>query len=179
MALHDYRCPTCGHVERDVNVPIAIGAQRGAPNCPWHDLTTTPVRMDWIPQVGRMDAYEPFQEFEATDCYGKPVLVESMTQLRKIEEESEREYRHGPRDEVGNPVAQLQIWRDYSQDKSNSDQHTFASQMDRPMDMQGEPRLEADGSKFGKHAVTEKEAEQVAGKDVAYSAGDTLGDSAV
>ena len=170
MALHDYACPCCHHIERDVNVSIEIGAQAGAPYCPQH--TDPPTVMEWIPKVGRMDAYEPFQEFVTQDCYGRQVTVESMRKLRQLEEESQREYANGPRDAVGNPVAQMQIWRDYSQDKSNRDVHTFAKQLDRPMDMQ-QDRLEAKGKK---HNTDEGGMEQVHKGDVPFSAGDVLGE---
>lgn len=180
MALHDYQCPTCGFILRDHNVPCAIGAQAGAPYCPQHCVSTErnrpddPIqRMEWIPAIGRMDAYEPFQEFQTTDCYGRPVLVESMTQLRKIEEESQREYRDGPQDDLGHPKAQLLNWRDYSNDRSNRDVNTIAKHMDRPMDMQ-EDRIEADPS-MGRRPIQESHADALAGTDVATSAGDQLG----
>ncbi len=179
MALHDFVCSACGFILRDYNVPAEIGAVRGAPTCPEGCAPLDQplgVQMDWIPQIGRMDAYKPFQEFETTDCYGKPRLVESMTQIREIEEESEREYRDGPRDDSGNPLAQKQVWRDYSQDKSNQDVHSFATHLDRDMTMQEGPRIEA--SLESGRAISESEAEQRAGKekDLAFSGGDVLGD---
>jgi hypothetical protein len=54
MALHDFWCQVCGQVLVDVNVPISLGAQAGAPEHCGR-------RTAWIPQVGRIDAYEPFQ----------------------------------------------------------------------------------------------------------------------
>ena len=191
MALHDFKCSACGHIERDHNVPIEIGAKAGRPVCPkgceWPDDADSwilahddahpenyRVRMDWIPKVGRMDAYGPFQEFQASDCYGKPVLVESMADIRKIERESEREYDHGERAADGSPLAQKQVWRDYSQDASNKDVHTFAKHPDRAMTDQTD-RIEADPRFAGKR-LTEGEAEKMAGKNTAFSAGDQLGE---
>jgi hypothetical protein len=110
MALHDFWCRRCGQVLIDVNVPVAIGATKGAPaHCG--------EPMAWIPAVGRMDAYEPFQEFEARDGQNQPVLVDSLAKLRKIERESEQQYRDGE----GQPL----VWRRYSNDPSNHDVHTL------------------------------------------------------
>lgn len=111
MALHDFWCQTCGQVLVDVNVPIAIGAQAGAPlHC---DQPTA-----WIPQVGRMDAYEPFQEFETFDGQNRPVLIDSLHKMRALERQSEADARDGR----GQPM----VWRRYSQDASNRDVHTLA-----------------------------------------------------
>lgn len=188
MALHDFKCPACGHIERDHNVPIEIGAKAGAPPCPEGCVTaaapmnyvglgvSTPnaQRMTWIPKVGRMDAYGPFQEFQASDCYGNPVLVESMADIRKIERESEREYDHGERADDGSPLAQKQVWRDYSQDASNKDVHTFAKHPDRAMTDQTD-RIEAD-PRFAGKPLTERDAEKMAGKETPFSGGDQLGE---
>src|SRR5262245_6473061 len=110
MALHDFWCQVCGQVLIDVNVPIAIGAQAGAP---LHCGRSTA----WIPQVGRMDAYEPFQEFETRDGANNPVVVDSLHKLRQIERESEQQYRNGE----GQPL----VWRHYSNDRSNRDVHAL------------------------------------------------------
>lgn len=34
LARHDYQCPNCGHVARDQDVEISVGATAGAPECP-------------------------------------------------------------------------------------------------------------------------------------------------
>ena len=110
MALHDFWCQTCGQVLVDVNIPIALGAVRGAPlHC------GRPAA--WIPQVGRMDAYEPFQEFVARDGQNREVLVDSLHKLRQIERASEQDYRNGE----GQPI----VWRSYSNDRSNRDRHSL------------------------------------------------------
>jgi hypothetical protein len=110
MALHDFFCNVCGQLLVDVNIPIDLGAIRGAPeHCGKPCI--------WIPQVGRMDAYEPFQEFEARDGQNQPVLVDSLAKLRKIERESEQQYRNGE----GQPL----VWRRYSNDHSNRDVHAL------------------------------------------------------
>ena len=151
MALHNYRCPDCGFVLRDVNVPIAIGARRAAPVCP----TCAPLRMDWIPQIGRMDAGSvktaAFEAFDTHDTYGKPVRVENFYQLRKIERESETAYR--------NHEGQLLRWRDLAMDHSNWDVHSIARQPDRPMDMQDQPRVEANPQSVHRGAEAERLAD--------------------
>ena len=111
MALHDFWCQTCGQVLVDVNIPIDLGAVKGAPlHC------GKPAA--WIPQVGRMDAYEPFQEFETFDGKNQPVVVDSLHKLRQIEAQSEQDMRNGE----GQPM----VWRRYSNDSSNRDVHTLA-----------------------------------------------------
>jgi len=110
MALHDFWCAVCGQVLVDINVPIAIGAMRGAPE---HCGTPT----QWIPQVGRMDAYEPFQEFETYDGRNERVTIDSLHKLRQVEEESLQLARNGE----GQPI----VWRRYSQNRSNRDVHTL------------------------------------------------------
>lgn len=112
MALHDFYCPACGRLFTDINVPAAIGATRGAPVCPEDQRTT-----EWIPKIGRMDAYEPFQEFQTYDGQNQPVLVDSLRKLRQIERESEQQARN----EEGQPM----VWRQYSQDRSNKDVPTL------------------------------------------------------
>lgn len=110
MALHDFYCSWCGQVLVDVNIPIALGAVQGAPEHCGRTAT-------WIPQVGRMDAYEPFQEFTVRDGQNREVTVESLRQLRTIERESEQQYRNGE----GQPL----VWRAYANDRSNKDVHAL------------------------------------------------------
>jgi hypothetical protein len=129
MALHDYQCPACGYLREDVNVPIAIGATNGAPTCPTciePGSGGLARRMAWIPQVGRMDAYEPFQEFQVFDGQGRSVTVESMAQMRRIERESEQQARNGE--------GQQMVWRAYSNDDSNRHDHVFTKDTSRAMD---------------------------------------------
>jgi len=101
----------------DLPVSIAIGAKAGAPRCPDCGGPTA-----WIPQVGRMDAYEPFQEFDTLDGRNRPVHIDSLHKLRQVEREAEALTRDG----AGQPM----IWRRYSQDQSNRDQHTLAPSLD-------------------------------------------------
>jgi hypothetical protein len=112
MPLHDYYCRACGRLFADVAVPIAVGAAAGAPVCRDCEQAT-----EWIPQVGRMDAYEPFQAFSTYDGQNRPVVVDSLTKLRRIERESEQQARNGE----GQPM----VWRRYAQDASNRDVPTL------------------------------------------------------
>jgi hypothetical protein len=112
LALHDYWCTACGQVLVDINIPIDLGAVRGAPrHC------DRP--MSWIPQVGRMDASAGpgFQAFTARDGQNKEVVVDSLHKLRTIERESEQQYHDG----AGQPL----VWRAYSNDRSNRDVHAL------------------------------------------------------
>lgn len=114
MALHDYECPSCSIRAYDINIPIEVGAVKGAPPCPECGQD-----MDWIPQVGRMDALEPFQRFETTDGRGQPITIDSLHKLRQIERESEVHERNGE--------GQRMVWRKYSQDPSNVHVHTLGT----------------------------------------------------
>lgn len=114
MALHDFWCQSCGRLFADVNVPIAIGATRGAPVCPDCQRQTA-----WIPQIGAMDAKEPFQEFEVYDGRNRRVLIDSLRRLRQVERESEKLAADG----VGQPM----VFRRWAQDDSNRDVPTLGA----------------------------------------------------
>jgi hypothetical protein len=113
VANHDFWCQVCGEVFLDVNVPVEVGATRGAPvHC---DRPAA-----WLPQVGRMDAGNGpgFRGFKAYDGQNRPVEVTSLRQLRAIERESEQDSKDGR----GQPI----VWRRYSQDRSNRHTHALA-----------------------------------------------------
>jgi hypothetical protein len=112
MALHDFWCQTCGQVFVDVNVPIALGAQAGAP-------THCGQPVSWMPQVGRMDASSGpgFTAFEARDGQNRPVVVDSLHKLRQIERDSEQHYRNGE----GQPI----VWRAWANDRGNTHTHAL------------------------------------------------------
>ncbi len=132
MALHDFICSSCGHVERDVNVPAAIGARDGAP---LHQPCQ--VRMTWIPQVGRMD-FGPaggagFKAFTIEEeVRGRPqrIEIDSTHKLRQVEREFETHARNGE--------ARPLVWRDYSQTKSNGDVHTLCKTPGDPHQVKAE-----------------------------------------
>jgi hypothetical protein len=121
-ALHDFACPACGFVARDIAVPIATGARAHLITCPacatYEDDKAGGTRrvafhMDWLPQIGRMSAgHGPtFTAFETYDGRNRKVRVESIADLRRIERESEQQARNGE--------GQIMVWRDYSNDRSN------------------------------------------------------------
>ncbi len=113
---HDFRCGCCDVVYRDVLVVHALSAMTAPLFC-----AQCGSLLVWIPKVGRMDAYEPFQEFETS--VQKPgggtevVHIDSLRKLRQVERESEQRSRNGE----GQPL----VWRDYAQDVSNHDVHTL------------------------------------------------------
>ena len=112
MALHDFWCRVCGQVLVDVDVPITLGATRGAPA---HCGAVTA----WLPQVGRMDASSGpgFTAFTTRDGQNRRVTVDSLHKLRQVERESEQHYRNGE----GQPI----VWRRYANDDSNRDRHAL------------------------------------------------------
>lgn len=116
MALHDYRCPACGTRVIDHYVSCTLRASEQTPTC------ACGTRMEWIPQVGAIDAKEPFQQFQAylrqPDGTEKLVTVGSLHQMRQIERESEQRAKDGE--------GQQMVWRDYSQDRNHRDRHSFA-----------------------------------------------------
>ena len=130
MPRHDYRCPSCAGQLRDIVRSIGVGAQADPPLCPECQLP-----MEWIPSVGRMDAYEPFQEFDQViDQRGTTVHIDSLRKLRQVEKAAEQRAKDG----TGQPL----VWRDYSQDHSNQDVHTllpFPDQSVRKTTHRGEP----------------------------------------
>lgn len=112
MALHDFYCVDCGRVLKDRNVPIAMGAAAyvASEHCACGGAIA------WIPQVGRMDALEPFQRFTAYDGKNNPVIIDSLHKLRQVERDSEQHARNGEGTHM--------TWRHYSQDKTNLDVNT-------------------------------------------------------
>ena len=97
----------------DVNIPIhegAVVARVLCPICPQHP------RMEWIPQVGRMDAANGpgFVAFETRNGRNEKVQVTSLKQLREIERQSEVDYKNGE----GQPL----VFRAFSNTKSSMDQ---------------------------------------------------------
>ncbi len=117
--MHDYVCDRCGHALTDVYRPVSVRASDDRPKCP-HCCRL----MDWIPQVGRMDAYEPNAEFDHVLKDGTTVHIDSLAKLRAVERDSEQRARNGEGEQLR--------WRDYSQDKSNTDAHSFAKSLTDP-----------------------------------------------
>lgn len=145
MALHDFRCPECGYIKRDVNVPIAVGAVDAVVLCPgtWHDE----VRMIAIPGIGRMDASNgpAFKAFDTYDGRNQKVHVTSLKQVRAIERESEQLHRDGE----GQPL----VFRAFSNDPSNKDQSALHKNWTG-----GEQPTDAAKARFG--GATQKSASE-------------------
>lgn len=112
MPQHDYQCAECGWILADQYRSIDVGAQANPPDCFNCD---TP--MSWIPQISRMDAFEPGQEHIVYNGQNQPVLVESVAQMRKIERESEQQHRNGE----GQPMR----FRALHQNRGNMLDNTF------------------------------------------------------
>lgn len=127
MANHDFWCPACGQVVHDVNVPIAIGGPHAIVLCPngcrRGDPQALPVRMQWIPAIGRMDAGAvkgaSFQKFDTYNHRNEKVTIDSVHKLRQVERESEQAARNGE----GQPI-RFRMWH---QDRSNKDVNTFGA----------------------------------------------------
>lgn len=129
MPLHDYGCFVDGTILTDQYRSVEEGAQAHPPLCP-----VCGNQMAWVPQVGRMDAFEPGQEFTMYDGQNRPVLVESFAQMRQIEQESEQQARNGE----GQPIR----FRALHQNRSNMQDNTFG-------EMGGERPTAAGKRKFG------------------------------
>lgn len=114
MPLADYRCPLCGHVWRDVYFSCAVGATLSAPEC--HGHLPEAVLTHWIPQVGAIDAKEPFQRFSVYQD-NQRVEIDSLHKLRQVERTSEQRYIDGE----GEPLR----FRAYAQNSSNLDSSSF------------------------------------------------------
>lgn len=122
MPLADYRCPDCGTVYRDVYFSSEKGAIASAPQCQ-ENVCQNPMNdgyegrlLEWIPQVGAIDAKEPFQRFSVYQD-GKKVTIDSLHKMRQIEKDSEQRYINGE----GEPLR----FRAYSQNTSNTDVSSF------------------------------------------------------
>lgn len=108
MPLHDYQCPGCQSVRRDVYRSCAEGAQARPPLC--HACGEP---MAWHPAIGAMDVGggPTFHAFDTYDGRNNLVRVDSLHKLRDVERESEKMARDG--------VGQQVTWRMFSNDRSN------------------------------------------------------------
>lgn len=121
MALHDYQCTVCGTLLRDQFRTIAEGGEHTAPPCNACLCVGSWILMDWIPQVGAMDAatgggFEPFVTYDGRN---QEVVVDSLQKLRRIERESEILAR--------NKEGQQITFRKWSQNDSNKDVNTHGT----------------------------------------------------
>lgn len=135
MALHDFRCPDCGTIQQDVNVPISVGASRASISCPCCEAD-----LGWctwmvpIPAIGRMSIFsdadprygsKDFTKFTtqvedpSSPTGYRDLTIGSLADIRRAERESEQRERNGE--------GRRMVWRDYAQDRSNGDQHTLGA----------------------------------------------------
>lgn len=138
MAVHDFKCRSCGAVTKDVNVPITIGARKWAEtnHCRWLVSEIEEEGPWWhsclgvlepIPGIGRMSApgaggFSPFTlpvEDPASPTGFRDVTVSTLADIRKLERSSEQAERNGE--------GRRMVWRDYNQDVSNRDVHTLGA----------------------------------------------------
>lgn len=138
MARHDLRCTACGTVHRDVDIPISQGARAYClvTVCDCHPqvqdgrqqlgrLEPVPaIRLSLFKDGGPTGGRDDFQKFTlpvedpASPTGFRDVTIGSLSDIRRLERESERAEQNGE--------GRRMIWRDYSQDGSNRDRHTIA-----------------------------------------------------
>lgn len=110
MPLHDY--VHCTTVVVDQYRSAEEGACAHPPACPQCGRP-----MDWIPQTTAMDVGgvkgAAFKAFDTYDAQNRPIRIENLRALRKVERESEQAYRNGE----GQPLT----FRMWSQNRSNRD----------------------------------------------------------
>lgn len=130
MANHDFRCPDCGTVRRDINVPVSLGASHAEVYCRTCDEDLgRMIRCEPVP-AARFSMFSDADSRSRSDDHTKAdVLVEdprggfrretvgSLADIRRLERESEQAERNGE--------GRKMIWRDYANGPSNSDQHTI------------------------------------------------------
>lgn len=133
-ARHDFFCPTC-HVEvRNHIGATPISDPTRNPNC-----SSCGDPMTWIPQA----RFSGFSDSDATAGRGSfaktsiPVedpgapggfrqeTIGSLADIRRLERESEQRER--------NHEGRRMVWRDYSQDGNNRDQHTLGADPSIPL----------------------------------------------
>lgn len=135
MPLHDFFCAVCGTVLVDRYVPVAVTATAGAPiHC---DRKTSWIAAAPAVHYGSVKTCA-FKAFDTTDGYGRPVHIDSLAKLRKVEKESEQAYRNGE----GQPL----VFRAWSQQRNGN-------KLDSPLhpSMDGSEQPTAEGKrKFGK-----------------------------
>lgn len=119
----NYVCPCCDFLLREYPVDFGTTFPQGAPFCPIcknvDDAADALVKMEWIPQLGRVSAGNgpTFTAFETTGPDGKLARINSITELRAMERRSEQMARNGE--------GQQMVWRDFSNGKSNKDAHAI------------------------------------------------------
>jgi hypothetical protein len=135
MPLHDFRCPNCGSVKRDLYLPISVRASealiaclRCRPSLPFREDGADHSgkflsMMEWIPQVGRMDAgsgsaFTTFTtQVRQPDGSYRPTVIDSVHKLRQVEKATEQAARNGE--------GEAMRFRMWSHTDSNGDVNSF------------------------------------------------------
>lgn len=130
----NYCCPRCNLIVREHPVAFGTTFPEGAPFCGrCKDIAFAGlIKMDWLPQIGRMSAGNgpTFTAFEVHGPDGKLKRINSITELRHMEMESEKMERDG--------VGQKMVWRDLANDRSNKYDHAITKNWE-PDDYPGIP----------------------------------------
>lgn len=140
MAAHDLLCTACGHIQVDVQIPVQVGARAycAVHRCPekeyFQEVDT------WLACLGRLEPIPAsrFSLFSDGDPRGgardftkfttevedpssptgyRQATIGSLADIRRLEKESEQRERNGE--------GRKYVWRSYSQNRSNEDQHSF------------------------------------------------------
>jgi len=143
VPLHDYVCPVCAVVLRDIYRPVA---QRASENPPLCLNGHVPTKMDWCPAVGAIDLQvRPFPvHIKQPDGSYREVEVTSIQQMRQIERETAQAAKNGEGEALS--------FRMWSQDHSNGDVNVFgdprAAVGDTPVALSAETKR-----KFGRRGA--------------------------
>ncbi len=130
MPQADYRCPDCGAIQT-ATFPWGTRATALIVRCTAHQWPLGGTRMDWIPYA-RFSCFTdgaphgPASTAKFTlpvEDPGSPTgfrdeTIGSLAAIRRLERESEQRERNGE--------GRRMVWRDYSQDPSNTHTHTLA-----------------------------------------------------
>lgn len=130
-ARHDFRCPLCGWILRDHVGASPVSDPARNPRCTQYQWPLGGTLMQWIPQAkfsGFSDGSSSGGRHDGTKVTipvedpGSPTgfrdeTISSLSDIRRLERESEQRERNGE--------GRRMVWRDFSQDTSNQDQHTL------------------------------------------------------
>lgn len=127
-ARHDFCCGRCAYILHNIAVPVSVGARA------WADTSGCLFcggPLDWLP-FARFSAFTDAEGGTGTHCFEKCTTtiddpgapggyreetIGSLADIRRLERESEQRARNGE--------GRRLVWRDYSQDRTNRDQHSF------------------------------------------------------
>lgn len=94
MPLHDFYCPACHRIWPDRYVPVQTRASEAGLRCPDCDRPVVWIAAAPALHYGSVKT-AAFKAFDTTDGYGRPVHIDSLTKLRRVEKEAEQAFRNG------------------------------------------------------------------------------------